>query len=392
MALFRQLPADLNQVISSALAGQLSLGQLDTLRLVNKTWKTAVENGGFGPLGRLLRPGLPRVALLLRMYNPDYEDDPEADGFALPAMGIVDAAAERIHIVPLSSESSYFDGKQTRAVLLGTRVLLFTNLKHRCSVLGQGSVSSPDVRSFDTSSGQQSWIPMGGRRSRSESISWLHFVHVYNTAVIDDHRFFVFGYRCRKRGLDFKTLHLVVIFDALTNRWQSLPPLPFWGPLRLYDVYSFSYVSRDRIWVSHRGCLFSFSLRGGRFSRWRREFSESLTYKFLFKPPVFPVELLTPVRGVPEKTTWQAAVQRAQGQLELLEVASPRKQGARRAVKGALTVGDQLLLLCGQEAYLDGRELWYSWGQGRDSQRSPQIKWSVLWAAEYRNRKGERLR
>lgn len=392
MALFHQLPSDLNQVIGSALAGQLSLGQLDTLRLVNKTWKSAIENGSFGPLGRLLRPGLPRVALLLRMYNPDYEDDPEADGFALPAMGIVDAAAERIHIVPLGSECSYFDGKQTRAVLLGTRVLLFTNLKHRCSVLGLGSVSSPDMRSFDTSSGQQSWTTLGGRHSRSESISWLHFVHVYNTAVIDEHRFIVFGYRCRKRGLDFKTLHLVVIFDAVTNRWKALPPLPFWGPLSLYDVYSFSYVSQNRVWVHHQGCLFSFSLSGSRFSRWRREVSETLTYKFLSKPPVVPVELLTPVRGVPDKTTWQAAIRR-QGQLELLEVASPWKEGARRAVKGALTIGSgQLLLLCGQEAYLDGRELSYSWGRGRGGQWTVQIKWSVLWAAEFRNRKGERLR
>ncbi|GAQ83503.1 hypothetical protein KFL_001510065 [Klebsormidium nitens] len=131
MALFAQLPADLNEEIGLALSNKLNISQLNFLRLVNKTWRGAVEGGQFGSLGRLLRPGLPKLAILFRNDATSCEES-ELDtsvAVALPAIGIVDEATWRVHIFPLSSTGPLFVHKQTHVVLLGRSIFTFTNLK-----------------------------------------------------------------------------------------------------------------------------------------------------------------------------------------------------------------------------------------------------------------------
>jgi hypothetical protein len=111
MQLFSQLPEDVEAAIFGAPGREFTVKELGKMRLVNKTWKRAVEGGQLGPLGRFLRPGLPRLAILVRKQPSEcwytclksqtsrFSTGCRSDSKAYVAIGILDEEAGSIHIV-----------------------------------------------------------------------------------------------------------------------------------------------------------------------------------------------------------------------------------------------------------------------------------------------------
>jgi hypothetical protein len=121
--LFLQLPGDVEAEILLRFSSlrSTSLKELNILRLVNKVWRTAVEEGRFGRLGKLLKPGVPRLAVLFRRHSVDvsrcgpyscmireeYYDLGEgpaecrSEPKAHLALGLLDEEAGEIRMVPL---------------------------------------------------------------------------------------------------------------------------------------------------------------------------------------------------------------------------------------------------------------------------------------------------
>lgn len=395
MALFEQLPADLNEEIARALSNKLSLSELNFLRLVNKTWRGAVEGGQFGHLGRLLRPGLPKLALLFRNDATNCGES-ELDtrvAVALPAIGIVDEATWRVSIFPLSTTGPLFVPKQTHAVLLGRSIFSFTNLRPKTEVSGFKEVRPTDMSSYNLVSKRRRVYETVGRREQGKTTSWFHYLHVINTTKLDKHRFVVFGHRFvrstahpyghhmkHRSTSKVQSWYLALIFDSRSAMWQLLPPLPTSVQSSLHDVRSFCYVSQGRIWISHNLQLYSIASQAGTVREWRRE-KPSVPFRCL-EAPEAASQVLAPLKdSLRQEGRWKVALRNGD-RPELLELPLPRKGLAWRSVRGAVNLKRGLLVMSSEEAYLDGKELTYVWQRGAGVVWSPE-KCRVLWASAF---------
>ncbi|GAQ88920.1 hypothetical protein KFL_004700020 [Klebsormidium nitens] len=93
MALFEQLPADVNLYICGFMSTfELDFEELERLRRVSKAWKAAVEEGLLGSPGRFHKAGLTRFAC--RLISDQQK--------SYPGLAILDEAGEELHLHPLT--------------------------------------------------------------------------------------------------------------------------------------------------------------------------------------------------------------------------------------------------------------------------------------------------
>lgn len=227
--LFSQLPEDVEAAIFRSPGREFTVKELGLMRLVNKTWKRAVEGGQLGPLGRFLRPGLPRLAILVRKHPSEcwytclkpqtnrFSTECRSDSKAYVAIGILDEEAGSIHIVLHDVPGISTLAPLNPCVLLhGTSMVCFSKGSSRSSTAFEHKLSSIDLCSPGLG-----WQERGSLYP-SECAAPFNYLRVYNGAAMDERSWVLFGTAVNSRGWSG---HRVLINDTLRDTWRDLPPL-----------------------------------------------------------------------------------------------------------------------------------------------------------------------
>lgn len=210
------VPAHVNLRIADNVSSAISFKQLGRLRIVNKTWKSAVETGLFGTLGRFHKPGAHKIVMLLQKmsYNTELT-------FTV-ALGILDQFTKPLYIHPISPGSTVFEE------FISYSSFPIATLAHKTLYVGlRGPLSADPVDwswslcSLDLDKGE--WTR---RASTRESLHSQGFFS-YRLCAWKD-QLFLFGNDYLHEGTCQERLmrSLVLKYNASSKSWKPLPPLP----------------------------------------------------------------------------------------------------------------------------------------------------------------------
>jgi hypothetical protein len=170
MALFEQLPSDVNRLLCASVSNlELDFEELSRLRCVSKAWKVAVEEGSLGTAGPFCKPGLKKfVCRLIGLGEVTY-----------PGLGILSEDWADLYVQPMrqgiygkfwnqpeevAPEASWIDIPESFVVINRTLYVL-SELRNPPQVLYElGRLKTMRLRSYDL-------VKRGGWVARSA----LHF-------------------------------------------------------------------------------------------------------------------------------------------------------------------------------------------------------------------------
>jgi hypothetical protein len=236
--LFLQLPGDVEAEILLRFSSlkSTSLKKLNILRLVNKDWRTAVEEGRFGRLGKLLKPGVPRLAVLFRrhsvsrcgpdcMIREEYYDRPAecigGDPKAYLALGLLDEEAGGIRMVPLDLPGTPVPrGEFMNFLLHGMIVYAFGAGPKASWDDPPGRNGKQTLQSIDLCCPRTDWQQRGSLDCSLLKGQPKEFP-VLNGVAMDEPRWNLYlGYT---PNLDGCGAHQVLAYDIPNDSWMELP-------------------------------------------------------------------------------------------------------------------------------------------------------------------------
>jgi hypothetical protein len=392
--LFLQLPRDVEAEILLRFSSlrSTSLKELNILRLVNKDWRTAVEEGRFGRLGKLLKPGVPRLAVLFRRHsvsrcgpycmireeNYDLGEGPaecRSDPKAYLALGLLDEEAGEIRMVPLDLPGIPFQRRESMNFLLhGTTVC-------SCDAGSKASWDNPPGRSgkqtlqsIDLCCPRTDWQQRG-----SLDCSLLkgqpHEFRVLNGVAMDEPHWNVYlGYN---PNLDGCGAHQVLAYDIPNDSWLELPLSSGSQAATWCGSGNLCFISQGRIWAvfGNPGRLLccnaavnDWQVKDARAFRTDINRLDELPERF----EVLATSRVSSYGGL--SIAFLSIAIEASWEPRILDLKVPIERGRVRA---ALSTQNQMLVLYGTKAYLgDRRRLTYTW-----EQEGGLMSCSVLWAA-----------
>jgi hypothetical protein len=209
-------PSLVNTCIISHVSSNISFKQLGRLRLVSKTWRSAVETGLFGTRGRFHRQGAQKIVMLLKKRGE------RSKTTITVALGILEVSTKQLYIHPISSGKDFGD----------------VNLEYPpAAVLAHGTVY---VGSKPRTSGPVDWklyslnLEEGGEFTTEDftrdSFPTQNFcpyrLCTWNNQVC------LFGDQYVQHGAPDYIQHsipdgsLVLKYSASSKSWKQLPPFP----------------------------------------------------------------------------------------------------------------------------------------------------------------------
>jgi hypothetical protein len=387
--LFLQLPGDVEAEILlrfSNLKSTGSLKELNILRLVNKDWRTAVEEGRFGRLGKLLKPGVPRLAVLFRRHSVngcrpsciireehyDLGEGPaecRSDRKAYLALGLLDEEAGEIRMVPLDLPGiAFWRGESINFMLHGTTVFSFEAGSKASWDNPPGGNGKQKLQSIDLCCPRTDWQQRG-----SLDCSLLkgqpNDFRVLNGVAMDEPHWNVYlGYN---PNLDACGAHQVLAYDTPNDSWLELPLSS--GSANWCGSGSLCFISQGRIWAVMFGNPGRLLCCNAAADNWQVEDARAFRTDIV-RPDELPErsEVLATSRFPSNYGGLSIAIETSRGP-RILTLSVPMGRGRVRA---ALSTQNQMLVFYGTKAYLADRRLVYTW-----EQEGGLSSCSVLWAA-----------
>jgi hypothetical protein len=248
-------PSLVNSCIISHVSSDISFKQLRRLRLVSKTWQSAVETGLFGTRGRFHRQEAQKIVMLLKKRGGRSKTTIKV------ALGILEIPTKQLYIHPISSVKDF-----------GDVTLAYPPL----AVLAQGTVY---IGSKPRTSGPVDWklyslnLEEGGelttedftRDSFPTQDFCPHRLCTWNNQVC------LFGDQNVQHGAFHFKLggSLVLKYSASSKSWKQLPPFP--QEANTYGNFVFFFGHKKQLFVINSRGSYWYPADEGNESSWRRE-------------------------------------------------------------------------------------------------------------------------